>query len=107
MNNYQRIRDLREDSDMTQKEVAEKLFMHLTQYRRYESGEKNTTIESIYKITAGLSVSMSMLFEKIDSSDSISNENNYPFIAYDLVQTLSLDSQKKIIVILKSIVDMI
>ena len=39
MNNYQRIRDLREDSDMTQKEVAEKLFMHLTQYRRYESGE--------------------------------------------------------------------
>lgn len=36
---YQRIRDLREDSDLTQREVAQKLFLHLTQYRRYECGE--------------------------------------------------------------------
>ena len=29
MNNYQRIRDLREDADMTQKDVAEKLYHHI------------------------------------------------------------------------------
>ena len=39
MHNYQRVRDLREDADMTQKQVAEKLYLHLTQYRRYECGE--------------------------------------------------------------------
>lgn len=39
MHCYQRIRDLREDADLTQKQVAELLDMHLTQYRRYESGE--------------------------------------------------------------------
>ncbi len=28
MSNYQRIRDLREDADLTQKQVANSLFMH-------------------------------------------------------------------------------
>ncbi|MCR5601529.1 MAG: helix-turn-helix domain-containing protein [Ruminococcus sp.] len=37
--NYRRVRDLREDADLTQKQAAEKLFLHLTQYRRYECGE--------------------------------------------------------------------
>lgn len=39
MSAYQRIRDLREDADKTQKQVADDMFMHLTQYRRYENGE--------------------------------------------------------------------
>lgn len=40
MANYQRIRDLREDADKTQKQVADDMFMHVSQYRRYESGER-------------------------------------------------------------------
>ena len=36
---YPRVRDLREDSDLTQNDVAKKLKLHLTQYRRYEAGE--------------------------------------------------------------------
>lgn len=39
MRMYQRIRDLREDADLTQRAVADKLSLHLTQYRRYECGE--------------------------------------------------------------------
>ena len=37
---YKRIRDLREDADLTQKQVAEILHMHKTTYTRYESGER-------------------------------------------------------------------
>lgn len=37
---YPRIRNLREDADLTQKQVAEKLFMQRTTYVRYESGER-------------------------------------------------------------------
>ena len=44
MTNYQRIRDLREDADWTQKEVADKLYLHLTQYRRYECGESEVPL---------------------------------------------------------------
>ena len=39
MHIYQRIRDMREDADLTQKQVADILYMHTTQYRRYECGE--------------------------------------------------------------------
>ncbi len=35
---YRRIRDLREDNDKTQKEVAEYLKMKQPQYQRYETG---------------------------------------------------------------------
>lgn len=37
---YYRIRDLREDMDWTQKEVADKLYMQREQYRRYETGQR-------------------------------------------------------------------
>jgi len=37
---YQRIRDLREDKDLTQKEISEILHMHKNTYIRYESGER-------------------------------------------------------------------
>ncbi|MBQ6165626.1 MAG: helix-turn-helix transcriptional regulator [Clostridia bacterium] len=45
MTYHQRLRDLREDRDMTQREAAEKLFLHLTQYRRYETGERAIPLE--------------------------------------------------------------
>lgn len=34
----QRLKDLREDNDLTQEELAEKLGMKREQYRRYENG---------------------------------------------------------------------
>jgi len=37
---YKRIKDLREDADLTQSQVAERLNMHKTTYTRYESGER-------------------------------------------------------------------
>ena len=40
MSLYRRIRDLREDNDKSQKQIAEYLNMHLTVYQRYERGER-------------------------------------------------------------------
>ncbi len=37
---YQRIRDLREDADLSQEEIARRLHMHRTTYARYETGER-------------------------------------------------------------------
>ena len=37
---YQRIRDLREDADLSQRQLAKILHMHKTTYARYESGER-------------------------------------------------------------------
>lgn len=38
---YRRIRDLREDNDKTQSEVAEYLGMKQPQYHRYETGTRD------------------------------------------------------------------
>lgn len=37
---YQRIRDLREDADKTQAEVAADIGLYTTTYQRYERGER-------------------------------------------------------------------
>lgn len=41
---YQRIRDLREDSELRQGDVAEKIFMQREQYRRYETGQREVPL---------------------------------------------------------------
>lgn len=56
--NYSRVRDLREDADMTQKQAAEKLFLHLTQYRRYECGESEIPLHIAINIAKLYSVSL-------------------------------------------------
>lgn len=58
MHNYQRVRDLREDADMTQREVAEKLYLHLTQYRRYECGESEIPLNIAINIARLYDVSL-------------------------------------------------
>ena len=58
MAKYQRIRDLREDADMTQKQVADKLFLQLTQYRRYECGDSEIPLNIAINIARLYNVSL-------------------------------------------------
>lgn len=37
---YKRIRDLREDAELSQRQIAEIIHMHKTTYTRYETGER-------------------------------------------------------------------
>ena len=45
MNYYSRIRDLREDSDMTQEQLVELLDMHKTTYTNYEQGKHTVPLD--------------------------------------------------------------
>ncbi len=45
MQHYQRIRDLREDSDLTQSELCQKLYMHKTTYTNYEQGKHTVPLD--------------------------------------------------------------
>ena len=58
---YQRIRDLREDSDKTQKEIAIILNMQLTVYRRYEVGERELPLWAAIKLADYYKVSLDYL----------------------------------------------
>lgn len=60
---YRRIRELREDKDLTQKQVADMLYMHLTQYRRYETGERELPLETAVAIAKLYGVSVDYIAE--------------------------------------------
>ena len=47
---YERIRNLREDSDMTQQQIAEKLYITRRAYSNYETGERSIPIDILSKI---------------------------------------------------------
>lgn len=47
---FRRIRDLREDSDKTQQEVADLLTMRRGVYQRYESGEREIPVWALIKL---------------------------------------------------------
>lgn len=55
---YQRIRDLREDADKTQKQIADEMFMHVSQYRRYESGEREVPFSFAIALSKYYNVSL-------------------------------------------------
>ena len=99
----QRIRSYRLHSGLNQEGLAEKCGLHPTYIGQVERGEKNATIESISKIAGGLNLSLSKLFENIGSGE---DNENYPVQAYDLVLSLPIDEQEKLLKIMQMIIQM-
>ena len=99
----QRIRNYRIQKELSQEELAEKCGLHSTYIGQIERGEKNATIESISKIAGGLSLPLSTLFENLEEYHD--DRPNYPSMAYDLVQSVPKPVQEKIIMILKTVIE--
>lgn len=60
---YKRVRDLREDNDKTQKQIAEYLNMQLTVYQRYEPGERELPLWGAIKLAQYYKVTLDYLVE--------------------------------------------
>ncbi len=58
---YKRIRDLREDADLTQAEIAKIIHMHKTTYVRYESGEREIPLNIAILLSRHYQVSLDYL----------------------------------------------
>ena len=58
---YPRVRDLREDHDKTQRQVAEMLNMQLTVYQRYERGERELPLWAAIKLADYYKVTLDYL----------------------------------------------
>lgn len=66
MNMYSRIRDLREDSDLTQKQIAELLNTNQSNYSKTERGVKALTLEEAIKLAQFYKVSLDYLMGLTD-----------------------------------------
>lgn len=58
---YPRVRDLREDRDLTQKDIANLLNVQLTVYQRYERGERELPLWVAVKLADFYKVSLDYL----------------------------------------------
>lgn len=99
-----RIRYYRKEKNITQEKLAEICNLHPTYIGQVERGEKNATLESIYRISKGLGVSMSKLLEDIEIVEN--NTQNAALKIYHQLLLLPYDKQKKVQSILKEIIDL-
>ena len=63
---YRRIKDLREDNDLTQKEVADYLGMKQPQYYRYENGQRDIPTDILIKLSKYYNVSVDYILGLTD-----------------------------------------
>ena len=63
---YKRVRDLREDHDKTQKEIATILNMQVTVYQRYERGERELPLWAAIKLADYYDVTLDYLVGRMD-----------------------------------------
>lgn len=63
---YRRIRDLREDRDLTQKQIAQMLGMSQTGYSKYETGENDIPTQILIKLADFYKTSIDYLLDRTD-----------------------------------------
>ncbi len=67
MHLYRRLRDLREDQDKTQEEIASLLGIQQTQYSRYERGDRELPMHHFLTLARYYGVSLDYLAGLIDT----------------------------------------
>lgn len=69
MQYYPRLRDLREDMDLTQDQLVKILNMHKTTYTNYEQGKREPPFELIIKLAKLYNVSIDYIAGLTDNPD--------------------------------------
>ena len=98
----QRIRSYRLKNNLSQEQLSELANCHPTYIGQIERGEKNATVESVLRISSALNISLSELFERIespminDASNKTVKSINIPLECYDLLLSLSTSEQEKL-----------
>jgi len=60
---YKRLRDLREDQDLTQEQLVKLLGMHKTTYTNYEQGKREIPFELVIRLAKLYNVSIDYIAE--------------------------------------------
>ena len=66
MQKYQRIRDLREDADLTQKQVGEAINVPQRKYAYYESGQRMVPPQVLCALADFYNVSVDYILGRVD-----------------------------------------
>lgn len=75
---YERIRNLREDRDLTQTQVAQRLSIHQTTYSDYELGKLNIPIPILDRLADLFDTSIDYLVNRTDEPKPYSKKRVSP-----------------------------
>ncbi len=104
---YRRIRDLREDSDKTQREVAEYIGTAYQYYAAYEKGANEISFERAIMLAKYYNVSLDYIAGLTDKKKGI----NAPSLTkeqqelIEMLDSLSPKARKKFTVLLKQLIN--
>ena len=73
---YERIRNLREDMDLSQQNIADKLFINRRTYSSYENGVRGIPIEILSRIADIFNTSVDYLIERTDIKEPYPSKKN-------------------------------
>lgn len=96
---YQRIRDLKEDSDIKQKDVAQIIGMSEKQYARYERGETDIPLEKAINLANFYKVSLDYIAGRTNDKRGF-NKSDLPTSEVELLKkfrSLSVERQSRIL----------
>lgn len=99
-----RIRKYRKELKLTQEQLSQKCGLHSTYIGQIERGEKNPSIESIFKICKALSLNVTTLFEKVGEFENGGEEERIPAQIYNLAETLPKEQQAQMLTIMKLVI---
>ncbi len=98
----ERIKYFRKQKNISQERLSELSELHPTYIGQLERGEKNPSMDTIYKICCGLDIPVSYILEKIDEYQlnnyshvtAMPEEDNIPLKAYEIIYKEPKEKQK-------------
>ncbi|WP_049945014.1 helix-turn-helix domain-containing protein [Butyrivibrio sp. AC2005] len=97
-----RIRFYRKDRKLSQEELAEMSDLHPSYIGQLERGIKTPSVDTIYRITKGLDVTMSDFLKNIETFDT--DEDTWAMKSYLLIEQEKLGDQRHLYEIIKNII---
>lgn len=99
-----RIKSQRKKHGISQEKLAELSGLNTSYIGQIERGDKNPSIETVYKIAKSLNISLASLFENLTTTDGI--ESQYPQAVYSMMLECDEEKRKKIFDIISLIMTM-
>ena len=92
---YTRIRDLREDSDLTQIQLAEQLGLYTTTYQRYERGERELPLDIAIALAKFYNVSIDYIAGLADTPKTLDGQPYAVKKKYNITQNGNITNHFK------------
>lgn len=97
-----RIRHYRKEKRLSQEQLAERSDLHPSYIGQLERGMKSPTLESLYKITKGLDISLSDFLKNLEIVDK--NADSFSLKSYLLIEQENASDQRHLYEIVKQII---